>query len=115
MAVPALVPTRMEEVRRAFIEREHRPTYEELSVEFQVPKGSIGNAASDQSWPAMRAEYLESKLRQADAAEIMLEAVKVDRTLLRKAVSVALSALMLLPTVSNRSSRRMQLRPKPRH
>lgn len=89
----ALIPTKLELARHAFVERLERPTYHELSTEFCLPFSTIGNAAADQSWVAMRASYLESKLVEADAASVMLEAVKVDRTLIKRFCSVTLTAL----------------------
>jgi hypothetical protein len=84
---------RLAPVRRAFIERRERMTYKELSEEFKVPLGTICNAAADQSWPAMRSDYLAAKLVECDAQSALLAAVQTDKSLLRKFTSVALSAL----------------------
>lgn len=73
----------MEKVRRAFIDRPHRPTYEELAGEFGVPKPTIGKYAAQESWIALRAERLENKVVASDALATIDEAIRVDKTLTR--------------------------------
>lgn len=79
-------------LRDAFVKRSPRPTYAELSAEFSVPVGTIGVCASEEAWNSLRAQHLENKLREADASDILLEAIKIDRTLIRAVADLALVA-----------------------
>lgn len=92
-------PTRLvnwQPLRDAFVQRSPRPTYQELSEEFNVPFGSIGVCANEEAWTSLRAQYLESRLKEADAAGVLLEAIKIDRTLIRAVSDLALVALSRL-------------------
>ena len=57
------------EMRRAYVEREVRPTLEELSQEFGSNPPRISNVAIDESWGIARAERIEKRLRDSEAAE----------------------------------------------
>jgi hypothetical protein len=83
-------------VREAFVQRPTRPTYTELSTEFAIAQGVIGRTAADEGWPALRAQYLDGQLAKCDASAVLLEAVKVDRSLINQFTSVAISALSKL-------------------
>lgn len=80
-------------LRDAFVQRPARPTYTELSAEFSVPLPTISVCASEEGWTSLRAQYLESRLKEADAASILLEAIKIDRSLIRSVSDLALVAL----------------------
>lgn len=80
-------------LRDAFVTRSPRPTYQELSEEFNLPLGSIGTCAAEEAWTSLRAQYLETKLKEADASGVLLEAIKIDRTLIRAVADLALVAL----------------------
>ena len=77
-------------MRRAYVERPARPTYEEMASEFGCATGSIGRLSSEEGWPALRAQHLEAQCRAADASAIILEACKIDRTIVQRGCSVAL-------------------------
>ncbi len=81
-------------LRDAFVTRSPRPSYAELSAEFSVPAPTISICASEEAWTSLRAEYLEKRLREADAAGVLLEAIKIDRTLIRAVSDLALVAFM---------------------
>jgi hypothetical protein len=93
----AFAPARLvdwQPLRDAYVKRSPRPTYAELSTEFGVPLGTIGACASEEAWTSLRAQYLEARLQEADAASILLEAIKIDRTLIRAVADLALVAFM---------------------
>ncbi len=83
-------------LRDAFIKRSPRPTYADLSEEFSVPLGTISVCASEEAWTSLRAQFLEAKLREADASSILLEAIKIDRTLIRAVSDLALVAFQAI-------------------
>jgi hypothetical protein len=83
-------------LRDAFVTRSPRPTFTDLSAEFSVPITSISNCANEEAWISMRAQHLESQLKAADAAGVLLEAIKIDRTLIRTVSDLALIALQRL-------------------
>ena len=86
MAKAILAPrdkAELENVRKAFIERAQRPTYNELAGEFGIPHSTIGKYAAQESWIALRAERLEKKLVASDALATIDEAIRVDSTLTR--------------------------------
>ena len=86
MAKAILAPrdkAELENVRKAFIERSQRPTYNELAGEFGIPHSTIGKYAAQESWIALRAERLEKKVVASDALATIDEAIRVDKTLTR--------------------------------
>ncbi len=83
-------------LRDAFVQRSPRPTYAELSAEFNVPLSTVGQCANEEAWASMRAQHLEAQLRAADASTVLLEAIKIDRTLIRTLADLALVALQKL-------------------
>lgn len=93
MAVSPQRGVEWQPLRDAFVQRSPRPTYAELSTEFSVPISTIGQCASEEAWTSMRAQYLETKLKEADASAVLLEAIKIDRTLIRAISDLALVAL----------------------
>lgn len=80
-------------LRDAFTKRSPRPTYQELSDEFTVPLSTIAVCAGEEAWTSLRAQYLEARLKEADAAGVLLEAIKIDRSLIRAVSDLALVAL----------------------
>jgi hypothetical protein len=80
-------------LRDAFVQRSPRPSYSELSAEFNVPITTISICASEEAWTSLRAQFLETRLREADASAVLLEAIKIDRTLIRTVSDLALVAL----------------------
>lgn len=70
---------KLKQLREAFVQREQKPTQAELAEEFAIPMGTIARIAADESWTSMRAAYLEHKSQEADAAGILIQAVKIDR------------------------------------
>lgn len=86
-------------LRDAFVKRDTRPTYEDLSAEFGVPLGSIARCAADEAWPALRARYLESQLQASDAANVLLAVVKGDQTISTGYLSLAVTTLAKLQSV----------------
>lgn len=80
-------------VRKAFVERNERPTYDELSGEFQIPIATLHRASSEEGWAALRAQYLEQQLAKADASGVLLKAIRIDQSLVTQASSVAITLL----------------------
>lgn len=80
-------------VREAFIKRTERPTYDELSQEFGIKVSTIANAASDEGWPILRAQHVEQVLEKADAGQIIVKALAVDRALSQKGASFGMAAM----------------------
>lgn len=93
MAVSQQRGVEWQPLRDAFIQRSPRPTYAELSAEFNVPISTVGQCANEEAWASMRAQYLETRLKEADASAILLEAIKIDRSLIRAVSDLALVAL----------------------
>ena len=82
--------------RAAFVERNPRPTYDELAIEFHCAPGAVGRVSSQEGWPALRASYLDAQLVKADASTVLLEACKADRTIARSYASLAVVSLARL-------------------
>lgn len=80
-------------LRASFIERPVRPTYEELGAEFGVKTSTVARCASDEGWVSLRAAKLEQKAKECDALAVMIEAAKVDRTILREVADYALVSI----------------------
>lgn len=86
-------------MRRAFVERPDRPTYEELTREFGCTLDRVRKAASDEGWPTLRAQFLDQQLVQGDAAIALLKAAKVDTLVVNRFSSTALEVLTQLDHV----------------
>jgi len=82
-----------QKIREAFVQRSPRPKFDELSTEFSVPEQTIRGCSYDEGWQSLRAQYMDAQLAKADASAVILEACKVDRTLLKKAADIAVAAL----------------------
>lgn len=80
-------------IREAFVKRPERPTYETLAEEFQVLRGTIANASSDEGWPILRAQYIDNQLEKADAGQIIVRALAVDRALSQKGATFGMAAM----------------------
>ncbi len=85
-------PALYDKVRDAFVSRQPKPTYAELSAEFEIPLGTIGSMAADEGWVSLRASALERKAKESDALAVVLEAVKIDRTIVAAIGDVILIA-----------------------
>lgn len=81
------------ELRDAFVKRPERPTLTSLSAEFAVQLPTISKCCAEQGWHSLRAAHLDAELRRADAAGVLLEAVKIDRSIVRSVADLALVAL----------------------
>lgn len=77
-------------VRTAYVERATRPTYVELEEEFGVLQNTIARCASEEGWPSLRAAFLERKVKESDAHEVILAACQVDRQVVRSVANFAL-------------------------
>lgn len=89
-------------IREAFVKRPERPTYEMLAEEFAINRGTIANAASDEGWPILRAQYVEGQLEKADAGQIIVKALSTDRALSQKGATFGMRALdSLLETLDH--------------
>jgi len=60
------------EMRKAYVEREIKPTLEELTQEFGSSIQRISVVAIDEAWGVARAERIEKRLRDAEAGELIL-------------------------------------------
>lgn len=87
-------------VREAFVRRPTRATYDELSVEFAVSPAAVARVAADEGWTALRARYLESQIQASDAAEIVLNMARGDRTITTAYLSLAIVVLATLQGVA---------------
>lgn len=85
-----------DEVRTAFVERETRPTYQELAGEFGISEQRIGQASNDQGWPMIRAQVIEKKLQDAGAGEIILAAMQSSRAIVRAGENFSILAMQKL-------------------
>ncbi len=66
----------VENVRKAFVERDVRPMYTSLSEEFSVPASTIQHWAAQGAWLEARAAHLQKLEKQSRAADIVLTAAK---------------------------------------
>jgi hypothetical protein len=95
MPLPGILPrdaSEVEKLRNAFISRPVRPTYAELSSEFDVPLSTIGTWSSQEGWIAMRSAHWERKSLEGDALALVHEAA----TRVNRPVIVALTNAILL-------------------
>lgn len=86
-------------VRRAFVERPERPLYDELAKEFGVAPERITRAARDDGWSTMRAAFMEERLKQADAAMVLVNAAKREGAVTHAFTSAALEVCAQVHTV----------------
>jgi hypothetical protein len=93
MAIPTRTNADIEGLRRSFIEREERATYEELSKEFNVPLGTIKGYAADESWITLRLHHQEAQAQKSDALSIVLRATKVDQRVISAFTDVVVASL----------------------
>jgi len=84
--------TLKEKLRSCFIERETRPTYEELSDEFKVPLPTLKNWAAEEGWQRMRTANLEMMAERGDALGILVRASKIDKALVDATANNLLTA-----------------------
>lgn len=82
-----------QEIRDAFVTRNVRPTYDELSTEFHVPQGTIARAAQDEAWPVLRANRVNAALEAVNAGEQILTALKSSRAIVSAGENVGIIAL----------------------
>lgn len=87
--IPAQTSLR-ETLRAAFIDRETRPTYEDMSKEFNVPLNTVKNWAASENWQKMRLSAQEKLAEKSDALAIMLRAVKIDQRVVEAFANVVL-------------------------
>lgn len=93
-----LNPEILSEMRKAFVERKDRPTYEDLAKEFNVPFGTVAYHGAGECWPVLRNEYYDTQLRQADAKAIVLEVVRGDHVITKRYLSLAIASLEKMET-----------------
>lgn len=86
-------------LRRAFVERPERPLYDELAKEFGVSPERIQRAARDDGWSTMRATFAEDRLKQADAAMVLVNAAKREGAVTHAFTSAALEVCAQVHTV----------------
>ena len=86
-------------LRRAFVERPERPLYDELAKEFGVAPERITRAARDDGWSTMRAAFMEERLKQADAAMVLVNAAKREGAVTHAFTSAALEVCAQVHTV----------------
>lgn len=86
-------------MRRAFVERPERPLYDELAKEFGVAPERITRAARDDGWSTMRAAFMEERLKQADAAMVLVNAAKREGAVTHAFTSAALEVCAQVHTV----------------
>jgi len=90
-------------VREAFVTRSPRPTLEQLSTEFAVSKSGVHLCMNDEGWASLRANRLDAELARADANGIILEAVKIDRSLVRETADLCLVGLQRIKEAVGRA------------
>ena len=83
-----------EKCRNAFVERANRPTYSELSEEFNIPLSTIGKWSAQDGWIAMRSVYWERKTLEGDALSLIHEAAtRVNRPVIAAITNAVLLAV----------------------
>lgn len=60
-------------IRCAYIERQDKPTYQELSEEFHVALSSVCNTAADEGWVLQRTKFFQSVAVQGDVTQGLIE------------------------------------------
>jgi len=93
MQFTAHEPSKVETLRQSYIERETRPTYEELAEEFSIPLSTIKGYASSESWVAMRLAHQERLAEKSDALGIVLRATKIDQRVVEKFADAIISII----------------------
>lgn len=88
-------------IREAFVKRPARPTYDELADEFQVARSTITSASSDEGWPILRAQYLETALTNSGAKEIIINALSCAKAIVDAAATFGLVMFQSLGEVVN--------------
>ncbi len=83
----------VETLRENFVTRAEKPTYAELAEEFNAPVGSVCRLASEEGWVSLRAAHLEAKAKECDAMSIVLQAVKIDKTIIASFGDTILTAI----------------------
>lgn len=83
-------------IRRAFVETSTRPTYAELAEQFGAPVQRITRHAADENWPLLRAKFVEAKLREANAGEVLLESIGINRAITQSAAAFGLKMFQRL-------------------
>jgi len=81
------------QAREAFINREVRPTYDEISTEFLIPISTVRLAAADEGWPLLRSKRLTAALESVNAGEQILTALKSSRAIVSAGENVGIIAL----------------------
>jgi len=84
------------EMRKAYVEREIKPTLEELTQEFGSSIQRISVVAIDEAWGVARAERIEKRLRDAEAGELIVARISGERTLVDAGKNACLSVLRQL-------------------
>lgn len=78
-------------IRRAFIEREQKPTQVELAEEFRVNVNTLANIAAEEGWTLQRARFFDSQLVRSDVTQALVEIARDRR---ETSTAVANSALV---------------------
>jgi len=89
-------------MRLAYVEREIKPTLDELSEEFGGSVARISKVSVDESWGIARADRIEKRLLAAEAGQIILKAVSGDQSLSDAAKNTALIVLRQLGELAER-------------
>jgi len=94
--IPNRVIARSEAIdraREAYVTRDIRPTYAELSAECGMTEQRLQQAASDQGWPMARARYIQQRLDESGAGEVILSAMRSSRSIVAAGENCAMLLL----------------------
>ena len=93
-----------DKIRQKFCESPERPTFKELSVEFNIPEKTLTNAAFDQGWPILRAQAMNAALEEAGARETILAALQASRAVVSAGENAGLIMLQKIVQLANEVS-----------
>lgn len=86
-------------IRKAFIERQDRPTYAELADEFGIPLPRVAEAGLDEGWPMLRARHSASLIERSGAHDMLLQAAAAQRAVTDRLSSLTLQTISQLQSV----------------
>lgn len=80
-------------IREAYCRRSPKPTYTELSKEFNVSLSRTSEVSAEELWDDLRAGYAERRLKESGATELVMKAIEGEGFILHGAREVATKVL----------------------
>lgn len=87
------------EAKRAFIQREERPSFEALAAEFGGTGQRMGQVANEEGWGIQRADLIEKRLAETEAGQAIAKALQEDAVLRNAARNAALTLFLRIGAI----------------